>query len=346
MKKTMKAAVIVAPEKVEIRELPVPEPGRGEILVRQHACAICTMEQRVFKGILKLPYPGCWGHEVSGVVEKVGEGCETSLKPGDHVVLGAGMFCGQCYYCATGHDVACTQRHALPQVAGITGIFGMAEYAVVRSDRAVKVADDLPFEEAAFAEPVSCVVQSANKLNIQLGETVVVIGAGTMGLLNLMVSQLRGAKVIVSEIDPARRQKALELGAHAVIDPTAGPAGEQVRQLNDGRGADVVIVAIGNGKANEDALKMVGPQGRVMLFASAHPATPLTIDPNFIHHSGIWITGSSGKNYKDLWQAALLLSARLVKPRPLIEDIYPLDRAEEALRRASSGGTYRLVLTM
>jgi L-iditol 2-dehydrogenase len=347
MAKLMKAAVVVAPGKVDIREIPVPEPKTGEILVRQHACAICTMEQRVYKGILKnLPYPGCWGHEVAGVVESIGPNTETPLKLGDHVVLGDNMFCNQCYYCAKGIDAACMSNSPRLSMDGVVGMFGMAEYAPVQAKRAVKVSSDMPFEEAAFAEPLSCVIRSANMLRVTLGETVLVIGAGTMGLLNALVANLLGAKVIVSEIDEKRREKALQMGVYATVNPLDSPIREQVLALNDGRGADVIIVAIGDKRATEDAFKVVGPQGRVMLFASAHPDFELGLTSNQVHRSGISVMGTSGKNHRDFWEAALLLSARKIQPRYLIEAKYPLEQAAEALERASQGNTYRIVLTM
>lgn len=349
-----KAAVIVGPRKVEIREITIPEPGPGQVLIRQKACAICTLEQRIYTNVVSFGYPGVWGHEVSGVVEAIGPGVVAPLSVGDHVARGGSSACGQCYFCAMGFDVACVreaerlrnQSKMDDNPGSLKGIFGMSEYAVVDSHNLVKVSPALPFEEACLVEPLACVTQSANKLDVELGQTVVVIGAGTMGLLNALVAKLRGAFVIVSEPDPRRRAKALELGVHAAIDPSQGDAAEQVKKLNDGRGADAVIVAIGNEKANADALKMLGPQGKMMLFASAHPSVPIPLDPNVVHRSGIWITGSTSKNFKDFFQASLLISRGILNVRPLIEKVLPLDRVGEALELASSGGTYRIVVTM
>lgn len=306
------------------------------------------MEQRVFKGIINLPLPSSWGHEVSGVVEAMGPNTKTLLKPGDHVALGAPVFCGECSNCIRGYEGKCLQKFSLPtQVEGFSGLFGMAEYSVMETNRVFKVSPEVPFEEAAFVEPIACTIQSAQKLNVQYGDTVVVIGAGTMGILNLWVSNLRGAKVIVSEVNDARRKKALELGAFAGINPLdKATVEEQLLALNDGRKADAVIVAIGNDAANQDALKMVADNGIVMLFASAHPGTPLSIDPNVIHSRGIWITGVTGKNQADLYQAAALLSSRQIRTSPLIERKFPLEKAQEALELAANNETYRVILTM
>jgi L-iditol 2-dehydrogenase len=341
--KTMKAAVIVAKEKVDIMDLPIPEPGPGEILVRQKACALCTVEQRVFKGIIN-HYPGCWGHETSGIVEKIGPGTTTMLKPGDHVALGAPYFCGECHFCINGKEENCLQSFDMLEIGGIKGIFGMAEYSVVQSKRAFKVAEDIPFTESCLVEPLACVLKNVNMLNVNYGDTAVVIGAGTMGMLNVMALNQRGAKVIVSELSPSRRKKALELGAFAAIDPTSSPVEEQIRAINDGRGADIVVTAIGNDKANQDALKMVEKHGRISFFASAHPGVPLSVDPNFLHRTSVCLTGTTGKNQKDLYQAAQLISSRKINVAALAEAVYPFKETEKALTRAANEETYRIIL--
>ena len=346
MGETNKAAVFTAPEKIEIMDLPIPEPGPGEILVRQKACAICTMEQRVYKGILKLPYPSCWGHEVSGIVEKVGPNSYSRLSPGDHVALGAPQFCGECFHCVHGREEVCMEKFSLPEIEGIIGIFGMAEYAVVETRRAFKISRDIPFAHSALTEPLACALQTIKKLQIDYGETVVVIGAGTMGMLNVMASLLRGVRVLVSEINPERREKALQAGADGLIDPSSGQIDQQVKELNDGRGADAVIVAIGNDRANQDALKMVDKHGRISLFASAHPPTPMNIDPNMVHKTSISLTGTTGKNILDLWQAASLISGQKVNLPILIEDTFPLTQADKAIEKALQELTFRTVLEM
>lgn len=346
MIKKMKAAVITAPFQVEIRELPVPEPGPGEVLVRQHAVALCTLEQRIFTGIKKFPAPGCWGHEVSGVIEKIGPDCQTDLQVGDHVALGAPTFCGECVYCSRGLEEHCVRKGSFRKIEDVVGLFGMAEYAIVESKRAFKTANDLPFAQTALTEPLACVLQGIKKIRLKLGETVVVIGAGTMGMLNVLAAKSCGARVIVSELDEARRKKALAMGADAVIDPGSQDVESSIRELNGGRKADAVIIAIGNKHANADAIKMVDICGRVLYFASAHPSEPLDVDPNFIHDTGVVLTGVKGKNLRDMWDAAALISGGVISTAELIEEIYPLEKAKEALEKASSSTNFRIVLSM
>ncbi len=347
-----RAAVIVEKGKVEVREIDIPAPEQGEILIRQRAVAICTLEQRFFTGVFPT-YPGVWGHEIAGTVEAIGPNTYTPLKVGDRVARGGGSACGQCYDCAMGYDANCDlerQRLRNQQVSkrpdGLKGIFGMSEYASVDPRNVTKIPGDIPFEHAALSEPVACAVSSANHLNIELGQTVVVIGAGAMGIANILVALRRGAYVVVSDLKPERRQKALEIGAHAVLDPEGGDIAEQLKEINDGRLADFVIVAIGLGPANDDAMKLVAPRGKIMLFASAHPATPLEVDPNMIHRSRISITGSTSKNRKDLVQAGLLIGRKIINVEPMIEKILPLEQAQQAFEESIKPENYRIVVKM
>jgi threonine dehydrogenase-like Zn-dependent dehydrogenase len=345
-----RVAVSVAKGRMEIQEIEIPEPGPGEILIRQRACAICTMEQRFFTGVTPR-YPGVWGHEVSGVVEAIGPNTNTQLKVGDRVARACGVSCGECYECSMGFNAYCSsegRRRHTPKgySVGIPGIYGMSEYALVDPRTVVKLADDVLFEHGCLTEPVACVTQSANKLDIQLGQTVVVIGAGTMGLLNMMVARLRGAFVVVSEFDEKRREKATKIAAHASIDPLVDNIADELRKVNDGRLADVVITAIGSKSANDDALKLLAPQGKMMLFASAHPAVAISVDPNVVHRTAISITGSVSKNRKDAVQASILISKRLIDVSHVVEKVYPFEQVQEAMEAACRGGSYRIVLAM
>jgi L-iditol 2-dehydrogenase len=212
--------------------------------------------------------------------------------------------------------------------------------------RAYKVAADLSFEEACFAEPVACVIHAADKMDVGLGSDVVVIGAGPMGMLNMLLAKRRGARVVVSEVDPDRNDRALELGADATVNPKTEDALQRVRELTGGKGADVVIVAIGNHAANLDALKMVAEFGTVMFFASAHPATDLSIDPNFIHRKQVTLTGARHPSAEGFETATALLSKRLLDVRPLIHTTIPLDNVKEAFELAIRPDTYRVIVTM
>jgi threonine dehydrogenase-like Zn-dependent dehydrogenase len=172
--KTMMAGVLVAPLSLELRSLPLPRPGRGEVLVRVKATALCTWEQRTYQGIQHVKTPFVGGHETAGIVVEVGDGVRL-LSVGDHVALGP-VACDECYYCRRGLPARCEQNVARFELNDTWGPWGLAEYKLVPARAAFVVPDDLSFDEAALAEPVSCVVHSVVRA-AELGDDVVVIGA-------------------------------------------------------------------------------------------------------------------------------------------------------------------------
>jgi L-iditol 2-dehydrogenase len=182
-------------------------------------------------------------------------------------------------------------------------------------------------------------------LQPELADDVVVIGAGPMGLLNLLVLKRRGARVIVCELDASRRKKAAELGADVVLEPGAGEMVAQVRELTGGRGADAVVAAVGSAQVDALAFDMVGKTGKVVLFASAHPSPSLAIDHNRLHKDEVQVLGVESKSVQDFATAVRLLSLRLIDVRPLIDRCVPLAELERAFELAIRPETYRIVVT-
>jgi len=353
MTEKMTVAVFTAPRQLEFREITRPIPKPNQVLVKIKACAICTVEQRVWTGtkVSGLGFPMIGGHEASGEIVEVGEAVIQDFKPGDKVVLGVGSDCGACYHCRRGWNQRCKYAwdiygRYVQQYDGIPGLWGFSEYRVVNENELFKASTDIPFEQLALGEPLSCVVHGMNKLDIKLGDDLVIIGGGAMGLLNLMVANLRGARTIVSELKPERLRKARELGANAVINAAEEDAVERVKALTEGRGANFVIAAFGSAKINEQAIQMLDYGGRFILFAAAYPPTPMELDPNKIHHREILISGTNGKDPLDLRVATKLLSTRMVNVAPLIEAVLPFKELEEALDLAVQPDTYRVVVKM
>src|SRR5438067_8442406 len=264
---SMRAGVLVGPRRLDLRTFAVPRPGPGEALVRVRATALCTWEQRTYQGIQDIKTPFVGGHETAGIVAAVGEGV-TLASVGEHVTLGP-VACDECYFCRRGFPARCEVNLGRFSLDGAWGPWGLAEYKLVPARAMFQVPTDLSFEEASLAEPISCVVHAVRALQPELGDDVVVIGAGPMGLLNLLVLKRRGARVIVCELDAARREKAKALVADVVIDPGATDPISEVRALTGGRGADVVVAAVGSARVDELAFGMVAKTGKVALFASA-----------------------------------------------------------------------------
>jgi L-iditol 2-dehydrogenase len=340
---TMQAGVLVGTRELELRTFEVPRPGPDQALVRIRATALCTWEQRTYQGIQEIKTPFVGGHETAGVVAAVGEGVRLS-SVGDRVTLGP-VDCGECDYCRRGYPARCEQRLGGFSLDGAWGPWGLAEYKLVSARALFAIPDELSMEEAALAEPVSCVVHSVRALQPELGDDVVVIGAGPMGMLNVLVLKRRGARVIVCELDAGRREKARSLGADVVLDPSAGDSVAEVKRLTGGRGADAVVAAVGSGRVDELAFQLVAKTGKVVLFASAHPSPSLGVDHNLIHKNEVSVLGVEGKNVDDFRIAVKLLSERLIDVRPLIDRLVPLTDLRTAFELAIRPDTYRVVVT-
>jgi L-iditol 2-dehydrogenase len=339
----MHAGVLVAPRTLEVRSFPVPRPRAGEVLVRVRATALCTWEQRTYQGIQAIKTPFVGGHETAGVVAAVGDDVRL-LAVGDHVTLGP-LACDECYYCRRGFPARCQQLLGRFELDGTWGPWGLAEYKIVPARAAFKVPVALSFEEAALAEPISCVVHGVRALQPELADDVLIIGAGPMGLLNALVLKARGARVIVCELDAARRAKAAALGVDVVLDPAAGDIVQAVHELTDGRGADAVIAAVGSARVDELAFSLVGKTGKVVLFASAHPSAAVGVDHNLVHKGEVDVLGVEGKDVQDFRIAVKLLSDRLIDVAPLIDDRVPLAQVERAFELAVRSDTYRVIVT-
>lgn len=347
MGEKMKAAVITDEKKVEILEVRKPVPREGEILVNVKACALCTWEQRTFLRIAKMPLPFLGGHEMTGVIESVGEGVDKDEFPiGQKVAVRSFNSCGRCYYCRQGKENLCINAHkpeANPHKE-INGPGGLGQYLVAKPKDIFKLPNSLPFEYGAFTEPLACVVNSMKQAQVELGNDVVVVGAGIMGLLHVMVSKLRGARVIVSELDPTRRDKALEAGADIVFDPSKENFVEKVKSLTEGRGADVIFNTTAIAKVAEEAVQGLGKTGRIVMYSSIHPDKPISVSPNWIHNTQVVITGAVSPSVESFHISSILLSKGLIVPDKLISAKFPLDEAQKAFEEAVKPDTYRIVV--
>lgn len=193
---TYKVSIHSGVRKMETRILQKREPAGDEVLLKVTSCAICTLEQRIWKGVIaRYPYAG--GHEAAGIVEAVGPDVK-GVKPGDKAAVRLLNSCGECYYCRSGHENLCVASFAAHTHSGIMGAGGFAEYMTVSAKAVYKLADDVDLDHAALAEPLACCVHSIRNARIQLGDDVVVIGAGIMGALHIRLAKMSGARVIVS----------------------------------------------------------------------------------------------------------------------------------------------------
>ncbi len=342
---TMRVGVMAGVRDISLQDIQTPVAGSGDILVRLRATAICTWEQRTYSGAQHNRFPFVGGHEISGEVVAIGPDTNSDLQIGERVALGPSS-CGRCHWCLTGQDRACTQHYAGAVKYGAAwGPGGFAQYKAHPADGVYRVGD-APFETAALTEPLSCALHANRLLGHRVGQDVVVLGAGVMGLMNVIAAKQYGCRVIVSEVDPGRLQMAKKLGADELIDATTADPVARVQELTEGRGAEVVIAAIGHEKANEQGMAMLSDRGRFVLFASAHPEPTFTFAPNEMHNRETCVFGVVSKDKQDFYAATRLIRYGLVDLAPLIDIRYPLEEVGAALEHAIKPGTYRVIVEM
>lgn len=346
MTETYKRAVFVGPKQIRIDNVPIPQPGPRQALVRVRACALCSWEQRVYSGEEKL-YPLAGGHEVSGDLAQVGHQVYTDAQIGDRVMAALLIRCGYCESCRRGMDNICDNARKPFRDTDVPGPAGLAEYVLLEDYQLYKANTATPFEEIALAEPLACVTRSVRKSRIERADTAVVVGAGIMGVLHLVLLKQIGTRVIVSEPNEARAAFASKMGADAVIDPMEEPFVEKVKAVTGGRGADVIYCAVSIASVVEQAVEAVAKGGRVHVYSSVHPrGTKISIDPNPFHSNEIILTGTLSQDKKDVLQAVRMISHGLIDLRPFISLALPFEKLEEALQRAMQPDTYRVVVTM
>jgi len=336
-----RVAVFTAPRRVELRDEPIPELSRGEVLVQIRACALCTMEQRLWQGSQN-EYPIAAGHEAAGVVVAAHAEGTLGVTTGQRAAIAFLDRCMQCDACRRGDTHLCIGKLRDRRPNTFRRIGGLADYAVVPAWKLFPMPDDCSFDEIALCEPLACVIHSINKASLQFGDDVFVVGCGTMGLMHVALARLRGARVFVSDPDPQKRRVAIDQGATAAFDPSAVAQG--IRESTRSGGADAVFVTYGNQDTVDQAGVVVRPGGRVIFYGNFPPGVATGIDARRLHHEELVVTGARGQTLEDWRQASRLLARKLVDVRPLVSSRYPLERITEALDHASSGSAYRIVV--
>ena len=341
------SAAVTEVGRIELLKLETPELCGREVLVKVRAVALCTLEQRVFKGEVRMPYPCCAGHEVSGEIAELGPSVDTKVwKIGDRVAVRLLYSCGECHECRSGRTNMCVKAQRKPVRSGLLpGPGGCCNYVIVNSDALFSIPDDLSYEKAALTEPLSCVVHSINRAGVNLADDVVVIGGGIMGQLHVMLARMRGARVILSEMNPGRRNLALKHGADVVVDPSQCNIVEKIREICGGRGADVVFNTTPVPQVFAQAVQMVARHGTMVQYSSLHPDVPVELRPQYIHNNEINIIGSISPMVQDFYTANMLLSKHLVDVSDLIEETLPFKEAQMAYEHSVMPGKFRVIIS-
>jgi L-iditol 2-dehydrogenase len=265
----MRAAVYRGIDDVRVETVPVPEIGAGEVLVKIHTCGICGTDlKKIHTGSHSAPR--IFGHEMSGTIVKTGDGV-SGFTVGDRVMAYHHIPCGECYYCRKQTFAQCEAYKKVGCTAGFEPSGGgFAEYIrvmdwIVRKGL-VKIPDGVPFEQAAFIEPVNTCYKAIQLLNLKSDETVLVIGQGPIGILLAALAKKTGARVLTSDLYPKRHAIAAKFGLNQPLD-ARGDVVAAAKAATEGRGADVALVAVGGNALIKVAMDAIRLGGRVMLFA-------------------------------------------------------------------------------
>jgi len=240
---------------------------------------------------------------------------------GERVVPEWRVTCGVCVYCRRGTFNYCLN---LGRIRG-----GFAEYGVAPRRALRTIPDHVSYEEAAFCEPLACCINGIMDSRIELGDDVVVIGAGPIGLKHVQLARCLGARVIVSDPLLARLELARRLGAHDTINPVQEDPIARVQELTAGLGAKTVIVAVGDVRAQQQALQMAGINGTVNFFAGTYPPAEFPLNPNLVHYRQLVVTGSHDYTPHDFTTALRLIAFGIVQVAPLISHRLPLTEIRE-----------------
>ena len=344
----MRAAVLAAPGRLELRDVPTPHAGAGELVLRVGANTLCGTDGRILRGEKTAGVrPGVvLGHEIAGFVDEVGSGV-TGFDEGDLVSVNPTVWCGTCYYCRHGLEHLCVAA----RLFGYALDGGLAEKVLIPREAVerggvLRADPTLTPEEVALAEPLSCVVSGARSYRPEPGDTVLILGAGPIGLLHVQVARAAGAaQILVSNRSRPRRDIALAMGATDAVDPTLTDVEAYAREATGGLGVDIAVVCIGKPELFAEALRCVRRRGRVSAFAGFPRGTTAEIDPNLIHYGEIEVVGGSNFGPAAHARALEMLAHHEVDAASLVSDVYALDDVEEAIERASSGAGLKVAVT-
>ncbi|MDR0726276.1 MAG: alcohol dehydrogenase catalytic domain-containing protein [Prevotellaceae bacterium] len=348
----MKAVVFYAPGDIRVEEVERPVCRAGEALVKVDACAVCGSDMKAARtGNVRIKPPRIMGHEFTGLIVQKGDRVDDiapeNYAVGDRIVMATSVSCGECLYCRRGQRNLCV--NLAPMGYSFDG--GMAEYVAIPEQailngHLLKTPNSLPAETAALAEPVSCAINSIEQCNVKQGDTVVIIGAGPMGILNACIARAYGAsKIIFAELNPQRLKQCEQFRFDRLINPSEEDLKQVIMDETDGYGADTVIVAAPAAAPQEQALELVRKQGNVMLFASL-PAgkSMLNIDSRLIHYKELRVLGSSDSTPEHVRKAVEILSSKSFPAEAIVTHRLPLDGIEQAFELMRSGESLRVTL--
>jgi L-iditol 2-dehydrogenase len=346
----MKAQVFRGVDQLSYEEVPQPEIAADEVLVQVNVVGLCQSDIKKIKYPLLDP-PRIFGHETAGTIAQMGADV-TGWTVGDRVVVMHHIPCMKCAHCDNNNFSMCETYKNITTTAGFTPSGGgFAEFVrvpghIVREGGLIRIPDDVTFEQASFVEPTNCCLKAVKKAQIKAGQTVLITGAGPIGLMFIMLVKHFGARAISTDLLPSRVEKALSVGADAAFDARDPEIAEKIQAMTDGLGVDVSLLAVPSDKAFFQALDCTRKGGKILFFAEFPDEMEIPLNPNVLYRKEIDLMGSYSSAFPLQDLAAALVFEHKIDVDALISDRYPLSELANAVAQAvkPTAETYKILL--
>jgi L-iditol 2-dehydrogenase len=346
----MKAQVFRGVNQLSYEDLPIPELAANEVLVAVQVVGLCQSDIKKIRYPLYAP-PRIFGHETAGIISQVGADVP-DWQVGQRVVVMHHIPCMRCAYCLNENYSMCDVYKKVTTTAGFTPSGGgFADYVkvpghIVQNGGLIAIPDQITFEQASFVEPTNCCLKAVKKANIQAGDTVLITGAGPIGLMFAMLVKYFGGRAIVTDLLPSRVEKALLIGADAAFLATDKELTDKIHELTGGLGVDVSLLAVSSDKAFFQALDCTRKGGKILFFAEFPDEVTIPINPNVLYQREIDLMGSYSSSFRVQGLAQDIVFNHRIDVDALISDKYHLKDLAEAVDQASAPTpeTYKILI--
>ena len=346
----MKAQVFRGVNNLSYEDIPVPILSPDEVLVQVRVVGLCQSDIKKIRYPLYEP-PRIFGHETAGTISAVGSDV-TGWQVGQRVAVMHHIPCMRCAYCLNENYSMCDTYKKIVTTAGFAPSGGgFAEYVkvpghIVQNGGLIPIPDKISFEEASFVEPTNCCLKAVKKAQIAPGQTVLITGAGPIGLMFVMLVKYFGGKAIATDLLPSRIEKALNVGAEAAFDARDANLPAKIHALTDGMGVDVALLAVPSDKAFFQALECTRKGGKILFFAEFPDEMEIPINPNILYRREIDLMGSYSSSFKIQNLATDIVFNKRIDVKELISDRYPLEDLSQAVEQAvkPTPETYKILI--
>jgi len=348
----MKAAVFFGPGDFRVEDKPKPDIGDEDILVKIEASAICGTDLRIFKrGHHAVHPPQIIGHENAGIVAEKGKNVK-DFEVGDRVTIDPIVSCGCCYYCRKGITNLCSTFKKTIEAFGYYYPGGFAEYMAVpgkaiKRGNVIRIPESMSFEEAAIAEPMGCALNGELLAQTGPGDTVLIVGAGPMGMMHTSLARILGAtKIIISELSENRLKMANDMG---IADYYINPGKEDLKQflydVTDGIGPNVVVIAAPSRKAQEEAVELAADKAHICFFGGLPKDDHIAqIDSNLVHYKEIFLHGSSGATTEHIKICIDFMDGKRIDGKKFISKVIGLEEISDIMSEIAEGKHLKVVV--